>query len=230
MNWFSIRKIFNPFNTKRSLSGQDRSHLNTRVVETEKCTGTQIVLSVIERCDAYPEIPWKAFALGVAIASLTLLAMNILRSVWVSGATVLVAVVIILAAGAVCALLSIFVSGFARFFLDKDRSEMEVRQYAESLFLSRELFSTSKRTGILLLIGLFERQIIILPDTGFENQLSQSDLQKIIDQMTHMLALGRISEALEEGLRGLEKVLSGTKLVSSEENELPDEIVEEEGS
>jgi len=229
MDWFSIRRIFNPFNTKRSLNDKDRSQLNAYVAETEKRTGTQIVLSVIERCDVYPELPWKAFALGVALASLVLLAMDILRPDWVSVATILLAVVIILSAGAVCALLCIFVPGFARFFLDEERSEVEVRQYAESLFLSRELFATKERTGVLLLVGLFERQVVVLPDTGLDGRLNLTDLQEIIDQMTHMLASGQIAEALGKGLICLEKVLSDTKLLKSEENELPDEIIEEEG-
>jgi len=229
MNWHSIFRTFHSFIAKRSLSDQDRSQLDVRVAETEKRTGAQIVLSVIDRCDVYPELPWKAFALGVALASLTILVMDILRPDWVSVSTVLLAVIITLSAGVVCALLCIFVPGFARFFLDEDRSELEVRQYAESLFLTRELFATKKRTGLLLLVGLFERQIIILPDTGLDDRLNQTDLQKIVDQMTHALALGQIAEALEEGLRGLEKVLSCTKLVSSQENELPDTIVEEEG-
>jgi putative membrane protein len=230
MNWHGIFRTFHLFITKRSLSDQDRSHLNVHVEETEKRTGAQIILSVIERCDAYPELPWKAFALGVALSSLIILAMDILRPVWLFDATVLLAIVITLSAGAGCALLCIFVPGFARFFLDEERSEMEVRQYGESLFLSREIFATHKRTGILFLIGLFERQVIILPDAGLVNRLNQTDLQKIISQMTHTLSSGQIAEALEQGLKGLEKAFSETKPLTPEKNELPDEIIEEEGS
>ncbi len=61
---------------KQILSDQERSYLDGRVTETEKRTGTQIVLSVIQRSDAYAELPWKAFALGASVAGLILLLLN----------------------------------------------------------------------------------------------------------------------------------------------------------
>jgi uncharacterized membrane protein len=45
-------------------------NLDQRIAEVEKLTGVQIVIAVIERSDAYPELPWKAFALGAAVAGL----------------------------------------------------------------------------------------------------------------------------------------------------------------
>lgn len=211
------------------LNDQERSQLNARVAEAEKRTGAQLVLSVVERCDDYPELPWKAFALGVGLASLIWLAVDMLNPFWISGMAVLFLVVIILAAGALCALLCVLVPGFARFFLDKERSELEVLQYAESTFLSRELFTTSGRTGILLLIGLFERQVVIRPDTGLEDRLNPSDLHKIIDAMTGPLSSGRIAEALEAGLSGLESALTDTRPLKAGQNELPNDLIEEKG-
>ena len=56
--------------------------------------------------------------------------------------------------------------GFGRLFLRQSRIDSEVRQYSESMFLRRSLFATSRRTGILILISLFERRvdIVILDD------------------------------------------------------------------
>lgn len=220
MNWFGI---------KRAMSDDDRSGLDRRIAESEKITGAQIVLSVIDRCDSYQELPWKAFAMGASLSGLAIIVIDITRSVWISGTTILLAVSITLAVGFASALLCIFVPGFARFFLDKDRAEIEARQYAESLFLSRELFATSKRTGILLLIGLFERQVILLPDTGLYEHLDQTAVKEIIARMTNTLASGKIADSLEEGLRGLEKVLSTTSPITSGKNELPNNVLEEEG-
>jgi putative membrane protein len=230
MKRYGIFRLFKTLIPIRSLDDQDRSRLETRIAETEKNTGAQIVLSVIERCDDYPELPWKAFALGVALSCLALLAMDISYPDWISGTTVLLVVAGILTVGAVFALVCIFVPGFARIFLDQERSELETRQYAECLFLDRELFTTKKRTGILLLIGLFERQVVILPDTGLIDSLNLARLEKIIDQMTQTLASGNIAEALEQGLLGLEQELSHTKPRKPVKNELSNEIIEEKDS
>jgi putative membrane protein len=59
---------------ERILSDQERGRLNRLITEAEKHTKTQIVLAVIKRCDAYPELPWKAFALAASIAGLSVFA------------------------------------------------------------------------------------------------------------------------------------------------------------
>ncbi|NTW99511.1 MAG: TPM domain-containing protein, partial [Geobacteraceae bacterium] len=61
---------------KKILSDQERDYLDARVAETEKRTGTQIVLSVIQRSDAYVELPWKAFAMAVSASGLFFLLLH----------------------------------------------------------------------------------------------------------------------------------------------------------
>lgn len=55
---------------KPTLNNEERGRLNQLIADAEKRTGAQIVLAVIERSDAYDEIPWKAFALGASLAGL----------------------------------------------------------------------------------------------------------------------------------------------------------------
>jgi putative membrane protein len=142
---------------------------------------------------------------------------------------VLFAVIATLAAGAVCALLCIGVPRFARIFLDAHRAEVEVRQYAQSLFLSREVFATRERTGILLLVSMFEQQVIVLPDSGLDKRLSREALQGIVARMTTALAAGQAARALENGLQGLEEYLAVTAFAVSG-NVLPNVIIEEKGA
>ena len=204
-------------------------NLDHRVAEAEKRTGAQIVLAVIERSDAYPELPWKAFALGAAVAGLLIVLQDMARPEWTSGFAVLFAVTLTLAAGITSALLCVYVPLFARLFLDRHRASAEVRQYASALFLFREMFATSRRTGILLLVSLFEQHVVALPDTGLAQRLSQDSLQMIIARMTTALKKGQVERALEDGLDSLEDILDGTATGESEENELPNGIVEEKG-
>ena len=138
------------------------------------------------------------------------------------------AVVGILAGGALFALLTVLIPGFAKRFLADNRAEVEVRQYAESLFLSRELFATSKRTGILVLVSLFERKVVILPDRGLSDQLASDAMKSMIEAMTLCLGQSEISQALEAGLGQLSHIL-GTNVQGTGKNELSDEIIEEKG-
>jgi putative membrane protein len=214
---------------KDALNDQERTHLDKRIAEAERRTSAQIVLAVIERSDSYPELPWKAFALGVSIAGFAAVILDMLCSEWTSNFAALLAVTIALAAGAACALLCVFVPWFGRLFLSAHRAEAEVRQHAQSLFLTRELFSTHQRTGVLLLISLFERQVVILPDTGLHNHLNQGAMQKIIACMSGALSSCQFARALEDGLNALEKALTATTHSGSGENELSNSIIEEKG-
>jgi len=188
------------------------------------------VLAVIGRSDNFAELPWKAFALAAAIAGPAAALIAMLRPVWTPGPVVLLVVVTTLGAGALSALACVFRPSFARFFLNPHRAEVEVRQYAQSLFLDRELFATRGRTGVLMLVSMFERQVVLLPDRGLEERLSSDASREIVGRMTAALAAGRVAPALEEGLAGLENVLAASATGRRLENELPDAIVEEEGA
>lgn len=213
---------------KQTLSDHDRGRLDDLIDETEKKTKTQIVLAVIQRSDSYAELPWKAFALGASIAGLLLFILDLSFTDWTPKVTALIAITGILASGALFALLTVMIPGFARRFLSTDRADVEVRQYADSLFLTRELFATSRRTGILLLVSLFERKVVVLPDKGLTGQFKENDTQSIITAMTPFLKRKEIRRAFEAGVERLSQII-GTQRPSAGENELPDDIIEEKG-
>jgi putative membrane protein len=215
---------------KHTLNDEERSRLDKDIAEAEKRTGAQIVLAVIERSDSYAELPWKAFALGSSIAGLLVTLINASLQLIFSGSGVLLAVVTVLSTGAGFALLSIFVPDFARMFLRVHRTEVETRQYAESLFLSREMFATRKRKSVLLLVSLFERRVVVLPDSGLKEKMNQQAIENIIGHMRPYLSTGRTAQALKAGLEKLEEILSGSKTSASSMNELPDDIIEEKGA
>jgi len=217
---------------KKILSEKDRAQLNHLVLETERHTNTQVVLAVIKRSDSYAEIPWKAFALGASTSGLLFLLLNFFSYSWVTYSTVVLAITITLLAGATFALLTILIPAFARLFLSGYRAEVEVKQYAESLFLSNELFATGNRTGVLILVSLFEREVILLPDKGLSNYLTEGVLTKVISSMTIFLKKKQIVGAFEEGLKQLSLILEDSELKKQSDkntNELPKQIIEEEG-
>jgi len=215
---------------ERILSDDEHSRLDERIAEAEKRTKAQIVLAVIKRSDAYAELPWKAFALGVSIAGLLVCILDLLLNYWISHTMVLIAMAATLVVGAALALLTVFLPGFARLFLSAHRAEVEVRQYAESLFLTREMFATGRRTGILLLVSLFERQVVLLPDKGLSNRLTRDAMRDVIAPMSSSLARNEINRALEDGLERLTLILEAMAPGGTVENELSHEIIEEKGA
>lgn len=208
-------------------NNDETSRLNDLVRQIEKRAGIEVVAAVVGKCDSYPEIPWKAFALAAAAGALAHTAAAILLPGW----SARYAPLIILGAGAVFALLSVFWPSFSRLFLDRARAETEVDQYARALFLQREIFRTRDRTGILVLIALFERKVVIVPDKGVNGRLSRNALDSVIGQMTPHLRSADRFQALARGLAALDTELLQAGFVPSDKgrNEIADEIIQQKG-
>jgi putative membrane protein len=211
------------------LSKTEADAIDAQIARLESRTGVQIVTAVIGKSDVYVELPWKAFALGAALAGFALVVADMLRPQWVTSQTALLHVTAILGAGAACALLAIFIPPVARLLLRKTRRDLEVRQYAQSLFLTRELFKTHRRTAVLVLVSLFERRVEILPDVGLRACVSEAEWRAIVERMTPRLREARPFHALQQGLAALEELLSSKGLQPGGSNELPDRPIEERG-
>jgi putative membrane protein len=197
----------------------------------EQRTGVEVLSAVVGRCDTYPEIPWKAFALGASLGALAALLGGLGRPAWTGAGQGLALALAILGPGACAALLTAFWPAWARFFLDGLRAEAEVRQYAQALFLERELFQTRRRTGLLLLVGLFERRVVVLPDRGVAAGLEAESHTTIIHPMISPLRRGDCFQALTQGLAQLETVLRGAGFTAPGENpdQIPGELVQQKG-
>jgi putative membrane protein len=213
------------------LNDAEADAITGQIGRLEARTGAQIVTAVVGKSDTYAELPWKAFALGAALAALAVVIEDVARPQWVTAHTALIHATLILGAGAASALLTVFVPPFARLFLRPTRRDLEVRQHAQSLFLRRELFKTRNRTGVLILVSLFERRVEILADTGFESRVSEGEWASVVARMTPRLREARPFHAFEEGLAAIEDLLTskGVQLGAGADEGLSDRPIEERG-
>jgi len=214
---------------KLFLSDTDKKILNKRIKEAEQKTKVQIVLATVRRSDSYVEIPWLAFSLGASLAGLLVFLFIIISPLWISKPAILISVIAILATGSFFALFTIILEGFAKLFLISSRAETEIRQFGKSLFLDRELFATSERTGILVLVSQFERRVLILPDKGLTDRLNPDRLSYIISEMATPLSKKQLKEALETGLDKLVEAILPPAPDWPGKDELSNKIIEEKG-
>jgi len=139
------------------LSEQEKSEIRKSARDTEMRTGIQALAVVTGKSDTYPEIPWKGFSLGAALATLALMASFSIWPAWNRGSSLILGVCS-LAAGLVLASACMFVPPVGRIFLGRLRAEEETKQYAESIFLARGLSRTKSRNSVLLLVSQYERR------------------------------------------------------------------------
>ena len=210
------------------LTDAERAAVSRRVAEAEARTGAQIVAAVVERSDSYPELPWRAFALGASAGSLVaVLAVALGPGLAVTHAALLVALGA-LGAGALLALAAAFLPPVSRALLDAPRAEGEVRQHAQGLFLRHELFCTRERVGVLLLASRLERRAVVLADVGIEARTRPEELQAVVTAMLPALAGGRTAAAFAAGLDALEALLAAKGLARGGGDELAGELVGED--
>jgi len=189
----------------------------------------QLATAIVSKSDSYLELPWKAFALGAALAGLALVVIDARDPQWATTYSALACSAAILLTGAAAALIAILVPSVARAFLRDSRRIVEVRQHAESLFLRHAVFGTRSHRAVLILVSLFERRIEILADTGLDGVVTAAEWQTIVDAMTPHMRERRPFHALHSALTAVDAVLAakGLRVQPGERNELPDRTIEE---
>ena len=163
------------------VSEQQRLEINSLVARFESDTGVQAVAAVTPKADAYPEIPWKAFALGASLAGLVAATHPSVIRIWSDTAVAALDAMLILGCGVVLAELAAFIPGFGRLFLDRVRARGETLQYAKDLFLERELFRTRSRRAVLVVMCRFEGLAVIVADSGLAQYAPSAELGAIGD-------------------------------------------------
>lgn len=206
--------------------------VEARVRALEQATGAQVVVALVERCDAYHGLRWRAFAFGASLAALALVAADLARPAWGSAYAALAHALVILGVGATLAAAAHAFPPVARLFLERDRAEAEVRQYAQALFLERELFATRERNAILLLASRYERAIAVWPDAAYRDRIRAPEWRRVIDAMLAPMRAGRAGDALLAGLDALQALLAdkGCRFTAGGANAFPDRPLEERGA
>ena len=202
--------------------------VRARVASLESARGVEVVTAVITRADSYPEAPWKAFALGASLAALAAPIAVLINPGWSAFQAVAESVVAVLAAGGALALATVWIAPLARAFIPAERRKVETRQYAQALFLEHELHHTRRRDGILILVSLFEREVVVLADRGVSETIREGALDQVVAAVTTALARVGIAGALHAGLARLDEILGqhGFSASASEMNELADAVIQ----
>ena len=205
--------------------------IKQRTAALESATGVEVVAAVIARADSYPEVPWKAFALGVSLSALAAVVAAAVDPGWEAFEAVAETAVITLITGAAAALATVWIPPCARLLLTRTRRQAEVLQYAQAMFLEAELHRTRRRDGILLLVSLLEHEVVVLTDRGIRERLRPGELDPVVAAVTARLKRGELESALRDGIAQLEAVLAarGFRSQPGEANELSDAPIQRQG-
>lgn len=128
--------------------------------------------------------------------------------------------------GLVFWLLACVWNDFSRWLVGKARLKETVNRRAKELFLDHELFRTKERTGILILVSLFERQVVVLGDTGIHKKVQSTDWDQIVQNMIVSIQNKKLGQGLIAGIEESKKLLEKHGYIEKvDHNELPNDVI-----
>ena len=213
------------------LSEQERLQINALVSRFESATGVEAVAAYTAKADAYPEIPWKAFALGSSLAALAAALHPGVIRIWSDTSVAALDAMLVIGTGVVLAILAAFVPAVGRMFLDRVRAQAEALQYAQSVFLERELFRTRARRAVLVVTCRFEGIAVVIVDSGLAQYAPAAELSDIGAEARALLRRGELHRAFELAFDRVRELLErGGFQRGDAANEIGDDVVMEKGA
>lgn len=210
---------------EKSLNEADKVLLESKVREAESRTKVEFILAFAEKCDNYPEIPWKAFAVGVSVTILFSILYILVYPFWINAGIVFVMILVILVFSALLSLITLLYHPFARVFLPEERAHSETMQFAESFFYRRDLSNTESRNAVLVLISMFEKHVVLIRDNGLQNRISRHEADEVVNKIIKKLNEDGLVEAYKTAIDRLVIILEPSSPDIETKNELANEII-----
>lgn len=205
-------------------SASDLERVKAAVAKAESATSGEIVPVILHTSQDYS---WLPAVTAIRTGMITFLFVEVVgHFTWPlswGNTFAIVGLVMSVAAG-----LS-YIPHIARFMLGRTRLRTGVHDRARVLFMREGVTETIDRTGVLVLISRFERQITILGDRGIHSKVKQEFWDSLCQGFVE--AVGEKQEV--DGLcRLIEKVGAELKrhfpASANDKNELSDDLREDE--
>jgi putative membrane protein len=204
------------------LSDADRSAIRRATEDAEGRTAGEIVSYIVERIDDHSEGRWLAATLGSLSLALIAGAVHAIGGYWGGWGVLWITLPALVGAG-----LGYLIGGIdrvARPLIPSDTLDRRAQLRAEAAFLEEEMFRTRGRTGILILVALFEHRAVILADEGIHRAVPAGEWDRLVADLTAGIRADRAVQALVDVIEGCGELLARYEVDrrSDDENELTD--------
>jgi putative membrane protein len=200
------------------LSADEARSVREEIAAAERRTRGEIVAVVLDESDAHPQATWLA-ALTFVLAAAVLLA----GDASVHPALLLPA---LLASGGLGYGLARTLPDFRRCFAGGARGEEMAEEQALQEFAGLGVHRTEGRTGILILVSLFERTVVVLGDDGIHARVGEEAWLETDRRILDGLRAGSLAAGLRAGIQSAGAVLAEHfPRAEVNPNELPDHLI-----
>jgi len=206
-------------------STEELERIKAAVHKAEDKISGEIVPVFVEKSGHYSIANYRA---GVAFASLAFLLIIFFDRYMPAFAIydpllIFLSVAVVGLAGATASYVSNVIQ---KFFVGQHHLDRATRQRAETAFLQEEVFNTRHRTGIMIFISFFEREVIVMADRGISKVVEQKEWDNMVKGIIRNIRMGKVVDGIEGAVLRCGEILleKGFLKEADDVNELSDDL------
>lgn len=203
---------------EKFFSAQEQEEIANAVRRVELTTAGEVVVTVVDGSDTYPEGRLLA---GLVLGGVAALAVT---DFWY-GDNLWLFLPLALILSAFWGWLVGYLPALHRLFVHPARLEEQVAEQALVAFYEKGLYKTQAGTGVLFFISLFEHKVRVLADQGIYTKISQETLQEYADDVARGVRAGDAATALCREIERVGLILAEHfPAAADDRNELADQV------
>lgn len=204
---------------------EQQQRIKAAVKEAEDKISGEIVPVFVEQSGFYTLANYRGAIFGGVLAFLLIIIFdNAVPALAVYDPMYIM--IIVLFGSLTGAVLPQFVAPMKRFLTGAKHFSRATRAKAENAFLEEEVFNTRHRTGIMIFVSFFEREVIIMADRGISKVVEQKEWDNLVRTVTQAIAHNKLTEGMEKAIKRCGEILleKGFYKTPDDINELRDEL------
>jgi len=216
---------------QKRFSTQDLERIKTAVNQAESKISGEIVPVFVEKSGFYSVANHRAAVVAASLAFLIIILLDryiplASKSLQLYERDPLLIFLLVVMFGLLGALISNYVDFIKRVFVPQQHFDRATRQRAETAFLQEEVFNTRHRTGIMIFISFFEREVIVIADRGISKVVEQKEWDKMVQGIIQNIRMGKVVDGIEGAILRCGVILleKGFLKTTDDVNELKDDL------
>jgi putative membrane protein len=210
---------------QKRFTTEDLERIKAAVHKAEERISGEIVPVFVEKSGFYSVANYRG---ALALASVAFLVVVIFdryipKFAIYDPLLIFLAVVIFAVIGS---LASNYLNFVKRLFVPQQHLDRATRQRAETAFLQEEVFNTRHRTGIMIFVSFFEREVMVIADKGISKVVEQKEWDKMVHGIIEKIRLGKVVDGMEGAILRCGEILleKGFVKTADDVNELKDDL------
>jgi putative membrane protein len=210
---------------KTRFATEDLERIKSAVRKAEEKISGEIVPVFVERSGYYTIANYRGALIAAATAFLIIIVIDryIPDLSLYDPLFIFIAVVL---GGLLGAIGTHSIEPLKRVMLSQTHMDQATRKRAENAFLEEEVFNTRHRTGIMIFISFFEREVIVMADRGISKVVDQKEWDKLVRNIIENIRMGKVTEGMEDSIIRCGNILLEKGFIKTPDdiNELRDDL------